>query len=37
MNQLKAPPGQGRKPVSRDGKVDPTEIFTISNWPDSCK
>ena len=37
MSQVKAPVGQGRKAVSRNGKIDPTEIFDITNWPDSCK
>jgi len=37
INQIKADPGQGRKAVSRDGKIEKIEISNVSNWPASCK
>jgi len=37
MILLKAPIGQGRKAVNHKGKLDKTEIFDITSWPNSCK
>jgi carbonic anhydrase len=35
--QVKSQPGQGRKAVRKDGKVEKTEIFNTLTWPDACK
>jgi hypothetical protein len=35
--QLIPAPGQGRKPVSKDGKIDNTVIYDTTLWPNKCK
>jgi hypothetical protein len=33
----KSPIGEGRKPRSKSGKVDRTDLWDITTWPEQCK